>query len=68
VEAYQNIKAYMDDIAGWAAAVMTRIDAACPAAGIPRRFMRHANVGIALACCICLNKPDHSRPDIVFLG
>jgi hypothetical protein len=47
---------------------MTKIDAACPAAGIPSRFMRHANVGIALACCICLNKPVHSRPDIVFLG
>jgi hypothetical protein len=47
---------------------MTKIDAACPAAGISRRFMRHANVGIALACCICLNKPVHARPDIVFLG
>jgi hypothetical protein len=43
---------------------MTKIDAARPKAGIPRRFMRHANVGIALACCICLNKPVRSRQDL----
>jgi hypothetical protein len=47
---------------------MAKIEAACPAVGIPRRFMRHANVGIALACCICLNKPVRSRQDSVFLG
>jgi hypothetical protein len=47
---------------------MTKIDAACHAVGILRRFMRHANVGIALACCICLNKPVRSRQDTVFLG
>jgi hypothetical protein len=35
----------------------TKINGARPAAGIPRRFLRHANVGIALAPCICLNKP-----------
>jgi hypothetical protein len=34
----------------------TKIDSARPTTGIPRRFMRHANVGIALAPCICLNK------------
>jgi hypothetical protein len=47
---------------------MTNIDAACHTFGILRRFMRHANVGIALACRICLNKPVRSRRDTVFLG
>jgi hypothetical protein len=47
---------------------MTKIDAAWHAVGILRRFMRYANVGIALACRICLNKPVRSRQDTVFLG
>ena len=47
---------------------MTNIDAACHTFGILRRFMRHANVGIALARRICLNKPVRSRQDTVFLG
>jgi hypothetical protein len=53
---------------GRQAVFVTEIDAACPAVGMPRRFMRHANVGIALACRICLNKPVRSRQDSVFLG
>jgi hypothetical protein len=44
--------------------LMTKIDASREAVGIPSRFMRHANVGIALACCICLNKPVRSRQDL----
>jgi hypothetical protein len=40
---------------------MSKIDAARRNAGIPRCSTRHANVGIALACCICLNKPVRSR-------
>jgi hypothetical protein len=43
---------------------MSKIDAARPNPGIPRRSRRHANVGIALACCICLNKPVRSRQDL----
>jgi hypothetical protein len=43
---------------------MSKIDSARPNRGIPRCSMPHANVGIALACCICLNKPVRSRQDL----
>jgi hypothetical protein len=45
-----------------------KIVEACPAGGIPLRVMRHADVGIALAPCICLNKPVCSHRNPVFLG
>jgi hypothetical protein len=48
--------------------LVTKTNNICRTLGIPRRFMRHANVGIALACCICLNKIACSNQDTVNSG
>jgi hypothetical protein len=45
----------------------TKTGDARPASGIPPRLVRHANVGIALAPRICLNKRVRSK-ETVFLG
>jgi hypothetical protein len=47
---------YQINIVGMRVLFATKLNSARRAAGIPRRFLRHANVGIALAPRICLNK------------
>jgi len=62
------MEAYQKNIVGISVLFATKIGALRPAAGISRRFIRHTNVGIALASCICLNKPVHSDGHTVYSG